>query len=214
MSSAGPRRASGRSASLATLAGVLALAGSLVVAIVGLSPAGTSGAGSNASVAGGLVAANSSAVGYVPSGLAINRSWPVQSASISDFTRDAGIYSITSRTDVGVRSALSTGLVALARISCGGDRSANPSSDHPRGKACDFMQTYTTSAGVQIGWRLANWFVANQAVLGVNYVIWQNQIWVAGSPSRWTPYQSAAYGCPDPTNITGCHMDHVHVSFY
>ena len=82
------------------------------------------------------------------------------------------------------------------------------------GKACDFTQEYRTSEGVTKGWRQANWYVANQAALGVNYVIWQNSIWTAGSPKAWVPYQSSVYGCPDPTNITGCHMDHIHVSFY
>ena len=53
-----------------------------------------------------------------------------------------------------------------------------------------------------------------QAVLGINYVIWQDKIWTAGSPKAWGPYYSTVYGCPDDTNITGCHMDHIHVSFY
>lgn len=209
----GRRRAAGHR--VGGVAFVAALVTALLSALVGPASAGTSGPGSGAAVPAGLTALGSSAVGYVPSGLTINRSWPAQTKSIPDFSFQGGSAAlITARTDVGLRAALSTGLLALANVRCWDEHAWNPSSDHPLGKACDLFQTYTTDAGRAVGWRLANWLVANQAKLGINYVIWQNQIWTAGRPAAWGPYYSDVYGCPDPSNISGCHMDHIHVSFY
>jgi len=196
-------------------ASVLALVGALVLVLMGTSPAGTSGPGSGAKVPAGLSAPGSSVIGYVPPGLTIGRSFPAQTKSIADFTFRGGADAlITARTDKGLRAALSTGLIALANVRCWDEHAWNPTSDHPLGKACDMFQAYTTSSGRAVGWRLANWFVANQAALGINYVIWQDKIWTAGSPKAWGPYYSTVYGCPDDSNITGCHMDHIHVSFY
>lgn len=77
------------------------------------------------------------------------------------------------------------------------------------------MFDYRTQFGVQSGWRMANWLVANQAELGIRYVIWQGLIWNAQNrPGPWTTYVSSAYGCPDAAVITGCHYDHIHVSVY
>ena len=201
-----------------TIAGIVAslvLAAALVLVMVGSALAGTSGPGSGASVPGGLTAPGSAEIGHVPPNLTIGRSYPFQSKSIADFTFKGGADAlITARTDQGLRAALSTGLIALANVRCWDAHAWNPTSDHPLGKACDMFQAYSTSTGVAVGWRLADWFVANQSVLGINYVIWQNRIWSAGSPSAWQPYYSTIYGCPNPANITGCHMDHIHVSFY
>ncbi|MGS0683560.1 hypothetical protein ACVBEQ_00145 [Nakamurella sp. GG22] len=194
---------------------VVVIAAALLSVVVGPASAGTSGPGSGAAIPSGLTGLGGSAVGYVPSGLTTNRSWTPQTKSIPDFSfQGGGAALITARTDVGLRAALSTGLLPLARVRCWDEHAWNPTSDHPLGKACDLMQNYTTSTGRAVGWQLANWLVANQAKLGINYVIWQNQIWNAGRPAAWGPYYSTVYGCPDPTNITGCHMDHIHVSFY
>jgi hypothetical protein len=209
----GRRGAAGRGVDRVTF--VVVVAATLLAVLIGPASAGTSGPGSGAAVPSGLTALGSSAVGYVPSGLTINRSWTPQTKSIPDFSFQGGSGALmTPRTDVGLRAALSTGLLPLARVRCWDEHAWNPTSDHPLGKACDFMQSYTTSAGRAVGWQLANWLVANQAKLGINYLIWQNQIWNAGRPAAWGPYYSTVYGCPDATNITGCHMDHIHVSFY
>lgn len=197
------------------LVAAMALAGAMVLSLAGSAPAGTSGLGSRATLPAGLVAAGSSAVGYVPPSLKISRSFPIESRTIPDFTFLGGSTAlITPRTDKGVRATLAYVLTSLALVRCWDAHAWNPSSDHPLGRACDFTQDYRTSDGVARGWRQANWYVANQAALGVNYVIWQNSIWTAGSPRAWVPYQSSVYGCPNPANITGCHMDHIHVSFY
>ena len=48
-------------------------------------------------------------------------------------------------------------------------------------------------------------------MLGVEYLIWQGQIW---SPARdtegWRPYNGG--GMHDPASITGGHYDHLHVT--
>jgi hypothetical protein len=95
----------------------------------------------------------------------------------------------------------------------------NPSSDHPKGRACDF---FPGSAGVfaagnelQSGWQVADWFRANADALQVNYIIWQGRIWSVthgDTDGGWgQPYSGG--GVYDPTEATGGHFDHIHVSF-
>ena len=151
--------------------------------------------------------------GYVPPDLVTEREWPAQEATEPDPVR-AGAK-ITFRTAYMQRTAVALGLATVRSTLCAGERSANPTSDHPAGRACDFIYAYPNPDAIAAGWRTANWLVANQAVLGVKYVIWQGQIWNASRrPGPWTVYQSSAYGCPNPANATGCHYDHVHVSMY
>ena len=209
-SSRGPRRSRG------DLFAVMALAAALVLGAVGGSAtAGTSGPGSAASLPAGLTAAGTSEKEYIPTGLTVQRTWSSQVASVDDFSfRGDARAKLTARTDVGLRAALAAGVINLSDVRCWDEHAWNPTSDHPLGKACDLMQDYRTAAGVAAGWRAANWLVANQAKLGIYYVIWQNEFWASYSPKAWGPYRSTVYGCPDPTNITGCHMDHIHVSFY
>lgn len=70
-----------------------------------------------------------------------------------------------------------------------------PESDHPKGKALDFMTKNSKQ-----GTALANDVVQNYKSWNVKYVIWNRHIW---SPSRgWRKY-----------NGPSDHTDHVHVSF-
>jgi hypothetical protein len=198
------------------LLAVLGLATALVLALVsGPATAGTSGPGSSAALPAGLTAPGSSEPEYIPAGLAIERDWSDQVATIPDFSFAGDARAkLTARTDVGLRAALAAGVVNLSEVRCWDEHAWNPSSDHPLGQACDLFQDYRTARGVADGWRAANWLVANQAKLGIAYVIWQNEMWGAYAPRAWAPYRSTVYGCPNPANITGCHMDHIHVSFY
>jgi hypothetical protein len=100
------------------------------------------------------------------------------------------------------------------------DRHAwNPSSDHSRGKACDFMVTRpgTFALGTERdnGWQLARWLRANAGPLQVKYLIWQDRYWdpsVQDDPGNWgRPYTGA--GIYDVRTATGGHYDHVHASF-
>jgi hypothetical protein len=100
------------------------------------------------------------------------------------------------------------------------DRHAwNPSSDHSRGKACDFMVTrpgtFAKDAELAGGWKVAEWLRANAGPLQVKYVIWQGRYWDPGvhdDPGNWgTRYTGA--GIYDVRTATGGHYDHVHASF-
>jgi hypothetical protein len=100
------------------------------------------------------------------------------------------------------------------------DRHAwNPSSDHSRGKACDFMVTrpgtFAKAAERDNGWELAGWLRTNAAALQVKYLIWQGRYWDPGvrdEPGNWgTRYTGG--GIYDVRSATGGHYDHVHASF-
>jgi len=91
----------------------------------------------------------------------------------------------------------------------------NPTSDHPRGRACDYavgrLGAFPDEPEVTAGWLLAEWLRAYSAELQVKYVIFQGKIWQARlAAAGWTPYNGG--GVYDPTDATGGHYDHVHVS--
>lgn len=74
-----------------------------------------------------------------------------------------------------------------------------PGSDHPKGRALDFMINNMKN-GSATGTALANDVIKNYKAWNVKYVIWNRYIW---TPSRgWHKYSG-----PSP------HTDHVHVSF-
>lgn len=70
-------------------------------------------------------------------------------------------------------------------------------SDHPGGKAVDFMVDRAT------GDALADCALRNKAALGITYVIWRQRI---NTGSGWKAME-------DRGGITANHYDHVHVSF-
>lgn len=99
--------------------------------------------------------------------------------------------------------------------SCWDAHAWNPTSDHPRGRACDFTfggpGTFPGHADVERGWLLATWLRVNAEALRVRYLIWQGRTWSAGrSDDGWRPYTGG--GVYDPTDPTGGHYDNVHVS--
>ncbi len=152
---------------------------------------------------------------YIPVDLITDTTWVIQTGTEPDPSTNPAVNLLTGRTSFMLDAAVGADLTTLRSATCVAGRAANPSSDHPSGRACDFMFDYRTPAGVEAGWRAADWLVANQAVLGVKYVIWQGLIWNAGrTVNPWSTYTSTAYGCPNPANATGCHYDHVHVSMY
>jgi hypothetical protein len=100
-------------------------------------------------------------------------------------------------------------------VSCWDAHAWNPTSDHPRGKACDFTfgrtGRFPGPEDVRRGWGIARWFRANATALHVSYIIWQGHIWsVSRSDQGWRPYSGG--GVYDPTSPTGGHYDHIHVS--
>jgi hypothetical protein len=70
-------------------------------------------------------------------------------------------------------------------------------SDHPSGKAVDFMVNRAT------GDALAACALRNQDELGITYVIWEQQI---NHGDGWEPME-------DRGGVTANHYDHVHISF-
>jgi hypothetical protein len=70
-------------------------------------------------------------------------------------------------------------------------------SDHPSGKAVDFM------VGRATGDALAACALRNQDELGISYVIWEQQI---NYGNGWEPME-------DRGGVTANHFDHVHISF-
>lgn len=70
-----------------------------------------------------------------------------------------------------------------------------PGSDHPKGRALDFMTSNKSK-----GTNLANDVIKNYRAWNVKYVIWNRYIWHPGR--GWTRYSG-------PSD----HTDHVHVSF-
>jgi peptidoglycan hydrolase CwlO-like protein len=79
-----------------------------------------------------------------------------------------------------------------------------PGSDHPFGRAIDVM-TWTNRS---LGWRIANWAVANAWALDVKYVIFNGRIWTRSR--GWHAYRHPSDPCN--CNPTLRHDDHVHIS--
>lgn len=83
--------------------------------------------------------------------------------------------------------------------------------EHPLGRACDLTFGNTigqaaTGPALDAGWAVTNWMKTNAETLGVEYLIWQNQIWsLARDTEGWRPYEHG-------TDVTTRHDDHLHVT--
>jgi len=100
-------------------------------------------------------------------------------------------------------------------ISCWDPHLWNPTSDHPRGRACDFtvghIGRFPTTAQRAVGWQLAHWAQANAIDLGISYIIWDGRLWsTTRADEGWRRYSGA--GIYDPRTPTGGHYDHIHLS--
>ena len=74
--------------------------------------------------------------------------------------------------------------------------------EHGEGRAIDIMVTGET------GWAVADFLRANYAALGIEYIIYSQNIWsVERSAEGWR-------GMPDRGSVTANHYDHVHVTVY
>lgn len=80
--------------------------------------------------------------------------------------------------------------------------------DHGEGRACDFMMSANGSPPSeeyrQLGTQIAQYAIDNADRLGIDYIIWEQQIWHTGS-RQWR-------GMEDRGDLTQNHFDHVHVS--
>ena len=107
----------------------------------------------------------------------------------------------------------------LRAVTCWDPHPQNPRSDHPAGRACDLFPTtagtFPTGADLTTGWLLATWLRAHADALQVRYLIWQGRIWSpeGGDQNGWgRPYTGG--GIYDPTDATGGHYDHIHLSVH
>jgi hypothetical protein len=96
--------------------------------------------------------------------------------------------------------------------SMGGVGSRPNKSDHPAGRAVDFMiPNWDFAAGKANGWKVAHWLQKNAASLNVKYIIFDDHVWRAYRASQgWTQYTHPNGATRNPTLR---HLDHVHGSF-
>jgi hypothetical protein len=144
------------------------------------------------------------------SGQPVNGVWPEQQQTVTDPTGTGGL--VTPRTAAWVAEARKN--LGTLSMSCWDAHVWNPTSDHPRGKACDIMvgtDARQSSPARARGDQIANWAVKTAGQTGVRYVIWYGKIWSARR-GTWIPYNGG--GVYSPTDATGGHYDHVHVSLY
>ncbi|MGK3708806.1 CHAP domain-containing protein [Arthrobacter sp. IK3] len=86
--------------------------------------------------------------------------------------------------------------------------------DHLVGRAVDIMiKDYASDAGIKHGDAISAFLIKNEAVFGLDYIIWRDQIWL-GPIEGWKPYSTGGYGgmYAGNWNDTTLHNDHVHVS--
>ena len=76
----------------------------------------------------------------------------------------------------------------------------------------DARRSADPATGTEAGNAAANWLVQNAQSFGVYYVIWRGQIWYART-GTWEPYDGAG-GLYNPSDCSGGHYDHIHVSMY
>ncbi|MFI7068068.1 hypothetical protein ACIBL3_44250 [Kribbella sp. NPDC050124] len=144
------------------------------------------------------------------SGKPVNGVWPPEEQTVTDPTGTGGM--VTPRTAAWVAQARQN--LGTLSMSCWDAHVWNPTSDHPRGKACDVMvgaDARSSSPARARGDQIANWAIKTAAQTGVRYVIWYGKIWSARR-GTWIPYNGG--GVYNPTDATGGHYDHVHVSVY
>ncbi|WP_251151884.1 SH3 domain-containing protein [Cellulosimicrobium sp. Marseille-Q4280] len=120
----------------------------------------------------------------------------------------AGTSGAACSVSPGIESGLQSNATAVYRSVCaafpqvtayGGPRPGD-SGDHGTGRAVDIM------ISGDLGWDIARYVQANAGSLGVTYVIYQQQMWMAGDPAgAWRAME-------DRGGVTANHYDHVHVS--
>lgn len=136
--------------------------------------------------------------------------WTPEAQTVPDPTGTGGL--LTPRTAAWVAAAKSA--LSNPSMSCWDAHAWNPTSDHPRGLACDVFvggDSRKVPAARVTGDRYANWAIKTAGTTGVHYVIWYGKIWSART-GQWKLYNGG--GVYDTSDATGGHYDHVHVSMY
>ena len=141
--------------------------------------------------------------------------WPPESCTLKDPTQPSRRGAcVTPRTERLVQQ-IEAMRVGDNGIACWDPHAWNPTSDHPKGRACDVtfgsLGKFPKGADKENGDRLAEWLVSNADTWGISYVIWQGRVWsTARAGQGWRPYTGG--GIYDPSDPTGGHFDHIHVS--
>jgi hypothetical protein len=155
-------------------------------------------------------AANDQCGGGLVDGRPIGGVWPPEVQSVPDPTGTGG--QLTPRTAAWVQAAMAA--LQKPSMSCWDAHLWNPTSDHPKGKACDIFvggDGRKKASAKARGDQIANWTIQTAPKTGVRYIIWYGQIWSART-GKWRAYNGG--GVYNPTDATGGHFDHVHVSMY
>ena len=116
--------------------------------------------------------------GGLISGQPINGVWPPERATVTDPSGTGG--RVTPRTAAWVAQARAA--LGTLSLSCWDAHLWNPTSDHPKGRACDLFvgaDARRSADAKAAGDRIANWAVQNAAATGLHYVIWYGKIWSA-----------------------------------
>lgn len=148
--------------------------------------------------------------GGLVDGKPIAGKWPAEEQSVPDPTGTGGL--LTPRMAAWVQAARTA--LQNPSMSCWDAHVWNPTSDHPKGRACDVFvggDARKSPAQRAKGDGYANWTISTAGKTGVRYVIWYGKIWSART-GQWRAYNGG--GVYNPTDATGGHYDHVHVSVY
>ena len=150
--------------------------------------------------------------------------FPPEEMSEPDPTPGAhGVARVTPRTYTMIMAVMAAyPQIVLPALYCWDAHTYNPRSEHPKGRACDIpfysctqvdaRRSADPATGTEAGNAAANWLVQNAQSFGVYYVIWRGQIWYART-GTWEPYDGAG-GLYNPSDCSGGHYDHIHVSMY
>jgi len=122
---------------------------------------------------------------------------------------EQGVSSAACATSAGIESSLAANAAATYRAVCaafpgvaasyGGYR-AGDGGDHGSGHALDIMVSGAA------GWEIARYLQAHAGELGITYLIYEQQMWMAGDAAGAWEHMS------DRGSPTANHYDHVHVS--
>lgn len=135
---------------------------------------------------------------------------PAGGGRVDDPTSQGTITAVTAHGLAEIRREFGP---QLRGTSCWDEHAWNPSSDHPKGRACDIYTSpagkFAEGAGLDAGNKLVAWLRAHHDELRVSYVIWQGRIW---SHERGDRIYGGG-GVYDATSAVGGHFDHLHISF-
>ena len=153
--------------------------------------AGRAGAKPSGDDDGGSAPSTDDCGGGLISGEPINGVWPPEDATVTDPSGTKGM--VTPRTAAWVSQARAA--LGTLSLGCWDAHLWNPTSDHPKGRACDLFvggDSRRSAPAKADGDRIANWAIQTAAKTGVHYVIWYGKIWSART-GQWKTYNGG--GC-------------------